>query len=359
VSVLRFQPDRDVARHVRSLRRRFAIAIGMLVGIAVASTAGLVAFGVRADEPIGRRILLAFWDTLNLVSTVGNLEEEFTIAQRLWAMLVIIFGLGAVLYAFGTVQQLLHGPDVRQHIQRLRMQRRLDTLTGHTIVCGYGAVGTQVAAQLRRARATVVVVDRDAARTAAADADGHIAVEADATHEQTLVNCGVERAAGVIATLDRDEANVYLALITRELRPDVRLVSRASGDESARALRRAGADRVIIPGRLAGMQLSHLVLKPRVSDFITAAIGEGEYDFGEVEVREHAFLEGRSLRELDLPRRHGILVIAIVDADRRETFNPPADTRLANGDVLLVVSREGGLEIGPPGSPEPPPLERA
>ncbi len=344
MAVLTLQRDDATEGYVRRLRKRLHRAVFTLLATVLLSTLGLVVLGRHGNEAIEQRFLLAFWDTLNLVSTVGNIAEDFTIAQRLWAIGVIIFGLGAVLYGFGVIQGLLHGGEIAEVYARRRMQKSLNQVSGHVVICGYGNVGRSVAQMLTRAGETFAIIERDPARAEIADRDGHPVVQADATDELALREVGIDRATGLLATLNSDEANVYLCLIARELQSTIRIVARAGRTETRSTLQRAGADRVIVPGELVGMQMSHLLLKPKVSEFIAAAVGEGEYDFAEISVGLQKSLRGKTLGELRLPERVGALVISVIDNAGQQTFNPPEDRVLTEDDTLLVVCREGAID---------------
>ncbi len=166
-------------------------------------------------------------------------------------------------------------------------------------------------------------------------------VHADCTKEQTLLEAGIEHAAGLIVTLDDDASIVYLILIARELRPDLRIVTRGERPESRRTLRRAGASRVIVPGETAGQQLSQLILNPRMTEFMTEAISGGEYDFAEIEVCRHSSLQNKALRDLNLPKRAQVIVISVINAEGEQEFSPAADRVLTADDTLLVVCKEG------------------
>lgn len=337
------QHDRSTEDFIRSLRVRFFGALGALIVTVVISTSGFVLLG-RHQGSLLDQIFLGFWDTLNLVSTVGSLHQNMTPAERAWSMLIIIIGLGAVLYGFGTVQGLFHSGDVRRYYMRRTMQKKLDEVSGHIVLCGYGNVGREVAEQVRNAGRKLIVIDVDEDAATHADDHGFLVIQADCTDEETLREAGVDRASGLIATLDNDAANVYLILLAREKNPDLRIVSRSDKGETRSTLRRAGADRVIVPGETAAIQLSHLILKPRVSEFIAAAYGEGEFDFAEVAVLDHPNLAGKTLRTLDLPRKVEAIVIAIIDEEGRQTFNPSAEYEIKPTDVMILVCRMGVIE---------------
>ena len=249
--VYTIQPDRVVEEFARSLRWRATISLAVLAGIVIASTAVMVIFSPRGGT-LDEQILLGMWDTLQLISTVGAFnDDDLAVWQRIWALLVIMLGLGAVLMAFGTLQSLLQSGEIRRLYVRRKMQRTLNDLHDHIIICGYGTVGRRVAEDLHRAGRPMVVVDQADDAVAAADAAGHLTIHADCASEQTLREAGLERATGLIAALDNDASNVFLILIAREIRPDLRIVTRADRDETRSTLLRAGANRVIVPSEIA------------------------------------------------------------------------------------------------------------
>lgn len=342
--VYRVQPDQVATALLRGLRLRFYNALALLVVCLTVITSGFYLIDVvRQHRQDHRQALFdALWNTLNVVSTVGSLEDVSP-AERAWATVAIIVGLGAVLYSFGVLQALLQG-DVVRLIERRKMRKTLRNMSGHIIVCGYGRVGRAVAAAVKRQGRQAVVIDCDPAAAARADEDGYAVVEGDCDLETTLAAASIASADGLIAALDSDAANVSLILGAREAKPRLRIVSRAERRESRSKLTRAGADRVIVPSELAAQQLSHLLLKPIVSEFVAAATGEGEYDFAELQVADYPVLQGRTLQQLDLPRRAEAVVISIVTSEGAQKFNPRADTALEAGDTLLLVCREGGLE---------------
>jgi voltage-gated potassium channel len=344
VPVYTVQSDRVGSVVLRGLRRRFLRALTILAAVVVVIAMGFFAIDVAQDPQGSLRdhSFEAVWNTLNLVSTVGSLTRVSPL-ERAWGMLAIIVGLGAALYGFGTLQALFHG-DVARLLERRKMQKTLHETKGHIVVCGYGRVGQAVAAELRRQEAPLIVVDGDSQAVARADEDGHTAVQGDCGDEQTLRDAMIKHARGLIAALGSDAANVYLILMARELQPGLRILARAERSETRDRLLRAGANRAVAPSDLAAQQLSHLMLRPVVSEFVAAASGEGEFDFAEMELADHPRMQGKTLGELDLPRRAEAIVISIVTEKGRQEFNPPAERALASGDTLVLVCREGAPE---------------
>jgi voltage-gated potassium channel len=344
VPVYTIQPDRAGSEVFTSLRLRLLKELLFLAMVVVAIALGFFVLDV-AQDPDGDYSdfwFEAVWNTLNIVSTVGSLTKVSPL-ERAWGMLAIVVGLVAVLFGFGSLMAMFTG-DVAQMLERRKMRRKLHDMKNHIVVCGYGRVGRSVAAELRRQKVPLIVIDVDPQAVNAADEEGYNAIEGDCAEDQTLRAASIEHARGLIAALKTDAANVYLILMARELQPSLRIVSRAELAETRGRVLRAGADRAIAPSDLAAHQLSHLMLKPLVSEFVAAATGEGEFDFAEMEVAEHPQLQNKKLGDLDLAGRAEAIVISVVTESGQHEFNPRPQRVLKSGDTLVLVCREGGLE---------------
>jgi hypothetical protein len=99
-----------------------------------------------------------------------------------------------------------------------------------------------------------------------------------------------------------------------------------------------------VPGEIAGLQVLHLVRTPRVSECIAAAIGEDEFDFAEIERRDHPHLAGKRVGELDLLRTTDPIVISVLDASGHQRLEPEPDGVLGPDETLIIVCREGCLD---------------
>ena len=335
---------------VQDLRRRWMRALATLLLTVVVGTVGFVVLDpARAGQNtnLGDLSLMALWETLNIVTTVGAIpQSSFTPMERVWAIGIVVFGLGAVLYGFGSLQALLHGGELFRVLERRRMERTLDELRGHFVVCGYGRVGAAVARHIQHGSASrpMVVIERDDASADEADRAGLVTVRGDCGDEGVLRRAGLERAEGLIAALDTDAANVFLCLMARQINPKIRIVTRSERVETRSILQHAGADRVTVPGELAATTMGQLMLKPRVSEFVAAATAAGgEFEFAEIEVGQYRGLVGKSLREVNFARKADALVVAIVEAENKLLFNPKPDRELVVGDTLILVCKVGGV----------------
>ena len=196
------------------------------------------------------------------------------------AGVAIIFG------SVGIVAEAVLSDAVSGRGEAKRMTQAVDGLRGHFILGGYGRVGTTVARELAHAGQRFVVVDINPESLARAQADGHLVVMGDATNDEILRAAGIDRARGLITTIDTDANNVYVTLSARALNSGLFIVARANQDGSEAKLAQAGADRIVSPYTRAGRQIAELAVRPRVADFIDFALSHGELAFSieEVEV---------------------------------------------------------------------------
>jgi len=327
----------SVSARLRDLRLRLWQSLGLLVLVIAISAAG---FRVLNPDLTWHA---ALWDTLNLISTVGSLGD-LSEAEQVWAMLVIVFGLGATLYGFGNLSALLTSGEVLRVFERHKVEREIAALEGHIIICGCGNVGRQVATTLRGHPKGIVVIDQDPDTAAEAADEDLLVVHGDCTQESVLERAGIARAAGLITTLDTDTANVFVVLTARGLNERLHIVARADLPRTVRQLERAGADRVIVPSQIAAHQLATLVQRPEMAKFMDRAMQGREVELVEIRVADHPWMTDRTLGELELPRRFEIIVLEVVHADGSQVFNPGAETTLKASDMLLVVTARGGVE---------------
>jgi voltage-gated potassium channel len=221
----------------------------------------------------------------------------------------------------------------------------LDNLEDHFILCGFGRMGEIIAQEFARQNAPFVVIERNPERMHLAMERGFLAVEADASNEEVLKRVRIGRARGFVAAVSTDAENVYAVLSARLLKPDLFIVGRAETEDARIKLKRAGADRVISPYHLGGLQLAQTALRPAVVDFVQLATSSENLDLNleQVHITEGSPLAGLSLIDAGLRQRFGVVVVGIRRADGRMDFNPEPDTAMRPGDDLVVLGRMASL----------------
>ena len=207
---------------------------------------------------------------------------------------------GAALYTFTLLATVVVEGGLPKRLQRRRHARMLDTIKDHFIVCGYGRIGSIVAASSGGSRCRIVVIERDRERVQPAIEDGALGVEADASREDVLKRVGIERARGLIAAVGTDAENVYAVLSARVLRPDLFIVGRAETEDATLKLKRAGADRVISPYQIGAVQIAQTALRPAVVDFMELATSS---DNLELAMEQITIAAGSALADQSISKR--------------------------------------------------------
>ena len=314
------------------------------VGTALLAFAVVLGGGTLGYWVIGLHPLDALYQTVTTVSTVGFRElYPSTTSAKIFTIVLILLGVGTVLYAFGVVLEVVIEGDLFDVWGRRRVERKIGELRGHVIVCGYGRVGRSIARRLSESTQDFVVVDGDPERLAGTDL---LTVVGDATDDRVLRQAGIDRARALVAATSTDTTNVYISLSGKALKPDLFVIARARDAASEAKLIRAGADRVINPQAIGGTRIAALLMQPHVSEFLDVVThgDEIEFQLSELAVGAGSPLAGRSLRDAHLRERTGALVLAIRNQEGQFHTNPDPETVISAGDILIVIGTAGQVE---------------
>jgi voltage-gated potassium channel len=315
------------ARHELELfLRRLAILFGLIAGLIVLGTIGFV-----ITE--GTSVWNSFVWALDIVATVGSIQSPTDTGGEVVKAALIVLGVGTLLYALVSATEFFVAGHLSGLLEERRTSRMIDSLTDHYLICGFGRVGRQVARDLAAAGAKYVVIDSNPDNRELAQAVGVRFLEGPASEDEMLRSAGIERARGIVACVDSDAENIFITLSARELRPDIKIIARASAEDSESKLLRAGADRVISPYKTSGTEMARLALHPNVAGALELA---PEYRMEEIEVTAGCEGSGRSVGEI----RGGAIIVAVRQSDGNFVAQPPEDTRLDDGDVLVAMGTE-------------------
>jgi voltage-gated potassium channel len=314
-------------------------AAGVLTVLPVIGTAGYMIIE-------GWGLSDALYMTVMTVTTIGfrevqPLDEE----GRIFTMVLAVTGVGAIFYALvGLFQFLLEG-ELAVFLGVRRMRGRIESLSNHYILCGYGRVGTEIAHEFEHRRVPFVIVESNPTAIGEAQERGYLVIDGDATTDSALKDAGIDRAQGLLAASDSDSGNTFIVLTAKALRPELYVVSRAGRGESEARMQRAGADRVFSPYVIAGRQMAHSAVQPVVAEFIdTLATGrEGERVLAEIDVSEASGLAGQTVHDV-LHACPSVVVLAIQKPNGELALSVQSTARLAEGDRVIVMGLEAELE---------------
>jgi voltage-gated potassium channel len=318
--------------------RKLRFGLAALVGILVAGTVGYVALGFS--------VLDAVYQTVTTVTTVGFREvQPLSTGGRVFTIVLILVGVATALYTFTLVLEAVVEGQIQEHLGRKRMERQIGRMADHVIVCGFGRVGRNLAQYVVGAGDDVVVIENDPVRATAAESAGHV-VRGDATSDEVLREAGIDRARVLVTTLNTDADNLFVTLTARSLRPDLFIVARARVESSEAKLAQAGADRVVNPQRIGGSRMAAFVLQPHVTEFLDVVMHDGSLEFRleEIPVPQGSPLAGKSLRDTHIRDSTGALVLALRETGGEFTTNPPPETVLEAGQILIAIGTEAQLK---------------
>jgi len=307
---------------------------------------GLGTFGYMLIEDW--KVLDALYMTVIALATVGFREvHQLTPLGQVFTVLLIIFGVGGVIYTIGTLAQLLIEGELQELLGRRKMEKQLQKIRDHYIICGYGRVGKQVCREFRQRRVPFVVVEKDPALLEELTCEGVIYLQGDSTEDHTLIEAGIERAKGLVLTIASEADNVFVTLTARQLNPDLFITARADSPSAEKKIYRAGANKVVSAYIVGGTRMAIATLQPYVGDFLR--LGELDKDTGltieEVQIAPGSPIAGKTLKDSALREETGFNLIGIKKATKEVLFNPPPDTMIQPGDILIIFGEVRKLEM--------------
>jgi len=310
----------------------------LLTAVVVAVIIGGGAVGFHVIE--GLSWLDSLYTSTQTVTTVGYGDvTPRSSAGRLFAIFLMVVGVGTVLYALSVLAQAVMRAEIVEAIGQRRKLREMEKLEGHFIVCGAGRVGRRIIRHLQRQGLGCVVIERDEEKVAGLNGKGLDVIVGDATSEENLNAAGVKGARGLTSCLADDAANVYVVLTARGLNPALHIVARAVEEQAEPSLVRAGANRVIAPTIIGGESMARALLKPAISDFMDSIVAETlDLVFEDIPVDSDSPYVNKRLRDTDLSGS-GAIVIAIRRKDGDFEFQPNGDTTIVDGDLLFVIGQ--------------------
>ncbi|HKW07189.1 MAG TPA: potassium channel protein [Candidatus Dormibacteraeota bacterium] len=317
---------------------RFRLAATLLAIIVTVGVAGYMLID-------GWTFLDSFYMVIITISTVGYTEiHPQGVAGKIFTSSLIVVGVGTLLYGFGVFAETLSDNAIGKYRRERQLQRDLDALRDHFIICGYGRIGTQVVAEFEEHKVPYVVIDQTDEALERIRKEGRLHIEGDASKEEILKLAGIERARGLVSAVDSDERAVYIVLAARAFNPNLYIVARAGRPDSIRRLELAGATRTISPYVMAGHRMAELAIRPAMVELLdTLHHGEAGIGVEEMVVTAGTKAVGKTLEEAGLVAADAAKVLAVRKPDGSVNVNPPATGRLEEGDLVIALGTEDQL----------------
>ncbi|MDY6791916.1 MAG: NAD-binding protein [Thermodesulfobacteriota bacterium] len=292
-------------------------------------------------------VLDALYMTIITISTVGYSEvHQVSKAGRIFTIVLVFSGVGFSLYIAAAVVQFMVEGRIRIILGRRRLEKKIDRMKNHYIVCGYGRIGRVLCRNLKRKPLDLVVIEKNPELIPVMDADGVLYISGDAADEENLIRAGIKRAKGLVAVLASDADNVFLVLTARQLDPDLLIMARASQEESKSKLRAAGANTVESPYDMGAASMAHRIIRPTVTSFLALAFAHKRKDIQmeEIPVSASSDLINVMLKDTGIRQKFNLIIIAIKKPDNSMHFNPSFEATIEMGDTVIAVGEEKNLQ---------------
>jgi voltage-gated potassium channel len=307
----------------------------------------LVSLGTLGYMSIERwRFLDAFYMTVITLATVGFEEvHHLSDAGRVFTILLLVVGVSVLGYTVGKLAQIMFEGEFQRFLGRKKVEKKIEELRDHYIVCGYGRIGSLICREFAAKPIPFVVVENSPEVIEKLTEDNVPFLRGNATEDETLLKAGIKRAKGLVSVVTSDTENVYITLTARGLNPGLYILARSGEPGSEIKLTRAGANKVVSPYHIGGSRMAQAILRPNVVDFIEIAMGRGHIDLQmeEISIPDRSPFLGKNLKEAGLRKDTGVIIVGIKQASGKMVFNPGSASLIEAKDTLIVLGQPASI----------------
>ncbi len=321
---------------VKSLRRIYS-AIIVLILVIVLSTLGYMLLE-------NMNLIDALYMTIISMTTTGFQEvKSLSHIGRILTMGVIIVGISLLGFVATQIAELIFQI---QFFRRYKMQKRIEALSEHCIVCGYGRMGKKICEELAEQHINFVIIENNIEEISNLVESNYLHLHGDSTTDEMLINVGIEKAKYLIAVTSDDATNVYTVLSARTLNDNLHIVARAVEEDSIPKLERAGANRVVAALEIGASRIASELLHPGIIDFMDLIFKGKQFklQIEEVMVGDKSELIGKELKKTPIRFDLNILSVLIIRANGNMIYNPSADILIYRGDRLICIGEKENLD---------------
>ena len=325
----------------RKSTRRLVFGLGGLVGVIAYGTIGYVLLGWSPFD--------AFYMVVITISAVGfgEVRHMASTPERIHTIIVIALGLVTVSYTIAGLVALLAEGDFQRLLGHQRMRRQIDEMRHHTIIAGFGRIGSMIAEELETNEHKFVVIERSGDRIPEIERRGYLYVQGDATDEAILLAAGLDRAKVMVSVMPGDADNVFVTLMAKQIAPTVEIISRAEQSSTQKTLRQAGASHVVMPAAIGAHRIVSLLTNPKAVEFAELVTNQSRLalELEEIPILAGSPLVGRTIAESDIRKRTNAIVIAVKRKDGILEYPPSHEVPIDVGDVVVLLGRRSNLDL--------------
>ncbi|MCG8329144.1 MAG: potassium channel protein [Chitinophagales bacterium] len=298
----------------------------------------------------GYSLVNAFYMTMITISTVGFTEvQPLSPTGRFFTAGLILSNIGIFAYVLSVFSYYIIQGEIFKKMHTNRIEASIKRLRGHVILCGFGRYGKEIATHFYKHDLPFVVIDlaEDRIEQIQKSEDKILYLQEDATHDDALIDAGIDRAVALISALPDDSDNVFVVLSARQLNPRLNIISRAKDPNSQKKLLKAGANHVVMPEQIGGFYMATLVSKPGAVEFFSFITNEYRSDIGFEEVSYESLpqqCKGHTLSQLNIRQITGANVIGYKAPNGHYDVNPGPDTILVPYSSFIILGSNDQLE---------------
>ena len=283
--------------------------------------------------------------TILTLSTVGFGEvHPLSEIGKLWAILLIIFGVSGFAY----IVYELGSELIQLNTYRSRtMRKKISKLQSHYVICGYGRMGAIIASEFQKKNISFVIIEINDSKIIDIQENGYNHIHGDATLDETLINAGIIDSKGIVVVLDNDQDNLFVTMSARNLNQDSYIISRCSKQDTGNKLKRAGANKVVNPYITGGHRMAELLISPNIDDIVTIESPDNisvDFSIEEVSVKNFNILNNKTINELNIREKYNLSIVAIINKDRSKQLNPGPDVMLSSNQKVILIGTLDNLQ---------------
>ncbi|MEZ4856311.1 MAG: potassium channel protein [Gelidibacter sp.] len=285
----------------------------------------------------------ALYMTIITITTVGFGEvQPLDEVSKIFTVFLIVTSVIILGYALSIITEYILSKNNFEELKQKKMQKKIDKLSGHIVICGYGRNGKQAASKLIAYKKPFVVIEKNKELIEKFESESISFVLGNANEDDTLLQAGVDRASTLISALPNDADNLFVVLSARQLNSKMKIISRASQETSYSKLKMAGANNVILPDKIGGDHMASLVVVPDLVEFIDnlSIGGQSNINIEEISIDKlYNTNEIKTIKDLDLRNKTGCTVIGFKNGQGEYIVNPEAELKLVPNSKIIVLGR--------------------
>ena len=290
----------------------------------------------------------AVYMTVISITTVGFSEvNPLSTTGKYFTVVLVFGGVGFFLYMVSLITETMVAGGLHTFLGRKQMEKKLNALKDHYIVCGFGRIGKVISKILHENHRPSLIIENNPEEISVINELGYLVLEGDSTNDDMLKRANVLDAKALIAVTSSDADNVYVILSAKGLKPDIYILARSSGKKGAETkLLRAGANKVFSPYEIGARRMAQSLMRPTVIDFIDLTVHEGELGLRleELQVSDKATFVNKTLMDSGIRSEHDLIVVAIKRQKGEMLFNPNPNTVILTGDILVVLGEHLNIQ---------------